>query len=161
MKEPSTRGNRPIPVTRQLRRRAVMPDGRVVTIRTGEREHHISADIAYAVWQYWRATGDDAFMLEAGAEILVETARFWASRAQVEPDGRAHIRQVIGPDEYHELVDDNAYTNAMAVFNLERAADVVDILQREQVRRLATAIGTPSPCRNRNPRAGVHWRKHW
>ena len=45
----------------------------------GEREHHISADIAYAVWQYWRATGDNAFMLEAGAEILVETARFWAS----------------------------------------------------------------------------------
>ena len=52
---------------------------RVIIIRTGEREHHISADIAYAVWQYWQATGDDAFMLEAGAEILVETARFWAS----------------------------------------------------------------------------------
>jgi len=109
---------------------AVMPDGKVITIHTGEREHHISADIAYAVWQYWQATGDDAFMLEAGAEILVETARFWASRAQVELDGRAHIRQVIGPDEYHELVDDNAYTNAMAAFNLECAADVVDIFQR-------------------------------
>jgi kojibiose phosphorylase len=112
--------------------RAVMPDGRVITIRTGEREHHISADIAYAVWQYWRVAGDDTFMLEAGAEILVETARFWASRAQVELDGRAHIRQVIGPDEYHELVDDNAYTNAMAAFNLECAADVVDIFQRTQ-----------------------------
>ena len=72
-------------------------------------------------------------MLEAGAEILVETARFWASRAQVEPGGRAHIRQVIGPDEYHEMVDDNAYTNAMAIFNLERAADSIEILQREQV----------------------------
>ena len=109
--------------------RAVMPDGRVIIIRTGEQEHHISADIAYAVWQYWQATGDDAFMLEAGAEILVETARFWASRAQVELDGRAHIRQVIGPDEYHELIDDNAYTNAMAAFNLECAADVVDVFQ--------------------------------
>jgi trehalose/maltose hydrolase-like predicted phosphorylase len=111
---------------------AILPDGRVISIRTGEREHHISADIAYAVWQYWHATGDNAFILEAGAEILVETARFWASRAQVENDGRAHIRQVIGPDEYHELIDDNAYTNAMAAFNLERAADAVDIFNREQ-----------------------------
>lgn len=124
-------------------RRAIMPDGRVVTILTGEREHHISADIAYAVWQYWRVSGDDAFMLAAGAEILVETARFWASRAQVEPDGRAHIRQVIGPDEYHEMIDDNAYTNAMAIFNLERAADSIEILQREQVadwQRLCTNL---------------------
>jgi kojibiose phosphorylase len=124
-------------------RRVVAPDGRVVAIRTGEREHHISADVAYAVWQYWRATGDDAFMVAAGAEILVETARFWASRAQVEPDGCAHIRQVIGPDEYHELVDDNAYTNAMAAHNLERAADAAAILSREQSsdwRRLSTRL---------------------
>ncbi len=114
-------------------RTVVMPDGRVVTILTGEREHHISADIGYAVWQYWRVTGDDAFMLAAGAEILVETARFWASRAQVERNGRAHIREVIGPDEYHEMVDDNAYTNTMAIFNLEHAADTVAILQRERI----------------------------
>jgi kojibiose phosphorylase len=110
----------------------VAPDGCLVVIRTGEQEHHISGDVAYAVWQYWRATGDDGFMVAAGAEILVETARFWASRAQVEPDGRAHIRQVIGPDEYHELVDDNAYTNVMAALNLERAADAAAILSREQ-----------------------------
>ncbi|HEY5216283.1 MAG TPA: glycoside hydrolase family 65 protein, partial [Pseudolabrys sp.] len=124
-------------------RHAVMPDGRVEAILTGEREHHISADIAYAVWQYWRASGDDGFMLAAGAEILVETARFWVSRAQVEPDGRAHIRQVIGPDEYHEMIDDNAYTNAMAIFNLERAADTIEMLQREQVadwQRLCTNL---------------------
>ena len=112
--------------------RVVAPDGRLVIIQTGEREHHISADIAYGVWQYWRATGDDAFMVAAGMEVLVETARFWASRARVESDGHAHIRQVIGPDEYHELVDDNAYTNVMAAFNLERAADAVVILNREQ-----------------------------
>ena len=126
MKGPCMRGNRPIPVMRQLPGARSRPTVGLVTILTGEREHHISADIAYAVWQYWRATGDDAFMLAAGAEILVETARFWASRAQVEHDGRAHIRQVIGPDEYHEMVDDNAYTNAMAIFNLERAADTID-----------------------------------
>jgi len=113
-------------------RTAVAPDGRVVRVLTGEQEHHISADIAYAVWQYWRATGDDEFMVEAGGDILVETARFWASRAQMETDGRAHIRGVIGPDEYHETVDDNAYTNVMAGWNLGRAADAMSILKSQR-----------------------------
>ena len=125
-------------------RSVVAPDGRLVNILTGKQEHHISADIAYAVWHYWRATGDDAFMISAGAEILVETARFWASRAQIEQDGRAHIRQVIGPDEYHETVDDNAYTDMMAIFNLECAADAAAILKREQTgewQRLSARFG--------------------
>jgi kojibiose phosphorylase len=113
-------------------RMTITPAGRVVAILTGEREHHISADVAYAVWQYWRATGDDDFMVVAGADILVETARFWASRAHTEGDGRAHIRGVIGPDEYHEMVDDNAYTNVMARWNLDRAADTAAILKRER-----------------------------
>lgn len=113
-------------------RTVIGPDGRRIAILTGEQEHHVSADIAFAVWQYWRATGDDAFMAAAGTEILAETARFWASRAEAGPDGRAHIRQVIGPDEYHETVDDNAYTNAMAAFNLNRAADAVAILERNR-----------------------------
>src|SRR4029450_5974223 len=86
-------------------------DGEQVDILTGRMEHHISADVAYAVWQYWRFTGDDDFFLRAGAEILLETARFWASRAVVEADDKRHIRHVIGPDEYHEDVDDNAFTN--------------------------------------------------
>jgi kojibiose phosphorylase len=125
-------------------RTVVTPDGRVVRILTGEREQHISADIAYAVWQYWRVTGDNVFMLAAGAEILVETARFWASRSEVDRDGRSHIREVIGPDEYHEMVDDNAYTNTMAIFNLEHAADTVAILQRERIadwQRLSARLG--------------------
>ncbi|HWW46956.1 MAG TPA: glycosyl hydrolase family 65 protein [Xanthobacteraceae bacterium] len=122
----------------------VAPDGHLVIIRTGKHELHISADIAYGVWQYWRATGDDAFMATAGVEILVETARFWVSRAEVETEGRAHIRQVIGPDEYHELVDDNAYTNAMAAFNLDRAADAVAFLKGNRLdtwQRLAARLG--------------------
>ena len=65
------------------------PDGQLVQVLCGTQEQHISADVAYAVWQYWQATGDDAFLLDAGAEILLETARFWASRAQLEADGRA------------------------------------------------------------------------
>jgi kojibiose phosphorylase len=142
-------------------RRAVLPDGRIVTILTGEREHHISADIAYVVWQYWRASGDDSFMLGAGAEILVETARFWVSRAQIEPDGRAHIRQVIGPDEYHEMVDDNAFTNAMAIFifNLEAAADTIEILQREQVAD-RERLGTDLHLAGTEPGRGARLRRY-
>ena len=108
---------------------AVAPDGQIVQILTGTQEHHISADIAYAVWQYWQATADENFFATAGTEILIETARFWASRGRLEPDGRYHIRAVIGPDEYHETVDDNAYTNVMAQWNLERAADAVEWLR--------------------------------
>lgn len=107
----------------------VGPDGAIVDILSGRMEHHISADIAYAVWQYWRATGDDDFFLSAGAEILLETARFWASRATLEPDGKRHIRHVVGPDEYHEDVDDNAFTNVMARWNIARALDARDILR--------------------------------
>lgn len=108
----------------------VRPDGEVIQVRCGTEEHHISADIAYAVWQYWRATGDIGFLRDAGAEIILETARFWASRATVEADGQAHIRNVIGPDEYHEGVDDNAFTNGMARWNLERGVEVARLLAR-------------------------------
>jgi trehalose/maltose hydrolase-like predicted phosphorylase len=108
--------------------RVVLSDGGVVEILTGKMEHHISADIAYAVWQYWRATGDDIFFLRAGAEILLETARFWASRTVADADGRRHIRHVIGPDEYHDDVDDNAFTNVMARWNIARALEALGLL---------------------------------
>ena len=71
---------------------------------------------------------DDEFFLAGGAEILLETARFWASRATLESDGRYHIRGVIGPDEYHETIDDNAFTNVMAAWNIERGLDVIAAL---------------------------------
>lgn len=100
-----------------------------IMIPNARQEQHISADVAYAVWQYWRATADESFMLDAGAEIILETARFWASRAEAGSDGRWHIRRVIGPDEYHGGVDDNAYTNGMAQWNLERALEVIKLLQ--------------------------------
>jgi trehalose/maltose hydrolase-like predicted phosphorylase len=103
-------------------------DGKIIDVLSGTQEQHISADIAYAVWQYWQATRDEGFMLEAGAEILLETARFWASRATLESDGRRHIRGVIGPDEYHEHIDDSAFTNVMARWNLRRGLDVAALL---------------------------------
>ncbi|HYE37100.1 glycoside hydrolase family 65 protein [Methylocaldum sp.] len=110
---------------------AVTPDGEIKPILNGVLEHHISADVAYAVWQYWQATADETFLLQAGAEILFETARFWASCGRVEADGHYHIREVIGPDEYHEGVDDNAFTNVMAQWNLERAAETARLLAEQ------------------------------
>jgi trehalose/maltose hydrolase-like predicted phosphorylase len=109
--------------------RVIAPDGTWVEVPTGTSEQHISADVAYAVWEYWRVSGDDGFYLAAGAEIVLETARFWASRAVPEPDGKRHIRNIIGPDEYHEHVDDNAFTNVMARWNIERGLETLEVLR--------------------------------
>ncbi len=99
------------------------PGGEVVPILSGLMEHHISADVAWAVWEYWKATADDAFMTGMGVEMLLETARFWASRSVPDDEGRYHIRLVVGPDEYHEAIDDNAYTNVLARWNIRRALE--------------------------------------
>ena len=109
---------------------AVGPDRKVVEILCGTQEQHISADVAYAVWRYWQATGDDGFFRDAGAEIVLETGRFWASRAGLEKDGRRHVRGVIGPDEYHEHVDDNAFTNVMARWNIRRAVETAETMRK-------------------------------
>ncbi|MGP0090328.1 MAG: glycoside hydrolase family 65 protein, partial [Xanthobacteraceae bacterium] len=119
------------------------PDRRVIDILSGKQEQHISADVAYAVWQYWQATEDEGFLLDAGAEIILETARFWSSRAQLEADGYRHVRGVIGPDEYHEHIDDNAFTNVMARWNIRRALDVAALLRQrwpEAWARLASRL---------------------
>jgi len=106
--------------------------GERLEILTGAQEHHISADIAYAIRQYWDATQDAEFLMHAGAEMLCEIARFWASRVVPDEGGHFHIRTVIGPDEYHEGVDDNAYTNGMARGALRRALDTVDWMRTRQ-----------------------------
>jgi trehalose/maltose hydrolase-like predicted phosphorylase len=97
--------------------------------RTGEQEHHLNADVGFAVWQYWQATGDEDYLLAEGAEILFELARFWVSRAECGSDGRWHVHAVIGPDEYHEGVDDNAYTNQLAGWLLDRAGELASWLR--------------------------------
>jgi trehalose/maltose hydrolase-like predicted phosphorylase len=107
----------------------VAPDRRVVPVLCGMQEQHITADVAFAVWQYWQATADEGFLLEAGAEILLEVGRFWSSRAQTESDGVSHIRGVIGPDEYHETIDDNAFTNVMARWAIRRALDLAELVR--------------------------------
>jgi trehalose/maltose hydrolase-like predicted phosphorylase len=108
----------------------IAPNGEVLAIRNGEMEVHITADIAFAVWNYWEATGDDDFFVQFGAEIMVEAGRFWASRGKIERDGAFHIRHVIGPDEYHEDVDDNVYTNLMAAWTLLRGAETAKLLEQ-------------------------------
>lgn len=85
---------------------------------TGTAQYHIDADIAYALMQYVLVSGDDDYLGREGIDILVETARMWASLGSYQSDGRFHIHSVTGPDEYTALVDDNLYTNQMARFNL-------------------------------------------
>ena len=111
-------------------RQFVGKSGDVVVIRTGELEEHIVADVAWAASEYAAWTGDTAFLRGPGADLVLDTARYWASRVTIEPDGRGHVRGVIGPDEYHEVVDDNAFTNVMARWNLRRGADLADELGR-------------------------------
>ena len=126
----------------------VGPDRQVLGILCGTQEQHISADVAYAVWQYWVTSGDEGFMRDAGAEILLETARFWVSRGVLEADGRRHIRGVIGPDEYHETIDDNAFTNVMARWNVQRGLEVVALLRRrwpERWEALSASLGLAGP----------------
>ena len=100
--------------------------GRIVPIRTGQLEEHIVAQVAWAACCYADWSGDHEFAHGPGLRLLVETARYWASRIRVESDGSAHIYGVVGPDEYHEPVDDNAFTNVMARWNMRRAAEDIE-----------------------------------
>jgi kojibiose phosphorylase len=101
----------------------------LVRIWTGDIEIHITADIAYAVMQYWQLTGDDAWMRDHGAELVLDGAKFWASAARREDDDLYHFRNVVGPDENHDRIDDNAFTNAMARWHLQTALDLLGWLQ--------------------------------
>jgi trehalose/maltose hydrolase-like predicted phosphorylase len=100
-------------------------------------QRHVDAAIAYNSWQYFQATGDVEFLRFFGAELMLEIARFWATIATYDHiEDRYCIRGVMGPDEYHERypdredpgLDNNAYTNVMAVWCLCRAFDVLDAL---------------------------------
>ncbi|YCK81763.1 glycoside hydrolase family 65 protein [Arthrobacter sp. D3-18] len=88
----------------------------------GTAQFHIAAAIAFAANRYQWASGDDTFRGELGADLLIETARMWASLGFFGKDGMFHIHGVTGPDEYTAVVNDNLYTNVMARFNLRAAA---------------------------------------
>jgi beta-phosphoglucomutase family hydrolase len=134
----------------------VMPIGPPMAISTGQHEEHIVADVAWAAVQYAAWTGDEAFLAGSGRPLVLDTARYWASRVRVDARG-AHIDGVIGPDEYHEQVDDNAYTNVMARWNLLRAAELAeaggDVARHETTtwREIAEAL-----VDNYDPISGVY-----
>jgi alpha,alpha-trehalose phosphorylase len=99
----------------------------------GTAQYHINADIAHALRKYVEATGDEEFLHRFGAEILVETARFWWDLGFFSPrhEGRFCINGVTGPDEYTAVVDNNYFTNLMARENLCYAADTLDAMRRD------------------------------
>ena len=96
----------------------------------GTAQYHINGDIAYAVWQYYEATGDYAFLRDYGAEMLVETARVFADVGGFAEcrGGKYCICAVTGPDEYNAIVDNNLYTNLLAQENLYAALRSLEIL---------------------------------
>jgi trehalose/maltose hydrolase-like predicted phosphorylase len=112
------------------------PIGAPVRIWTGELEEHITSDVAYAIDTYWKWSGDHRFMIEQGIEIVAEGATYWASRLELDSDG-AHLRDVIGPDEYHVHVTDSFFTNVSAAWHLRFAADLVDWGRKKHPRAVA------------------------
>lgn len=105
--------------------------GKPMKILTGQIEQHITADVAFGVQQYYAATQDEDFMERCGYEMLIDTGRFWASRVTWDADRQAYvILDVIGPDEYKEHVDNNAYTNYMAANNMTLALKAMEKLEQ-------------------------------
>ncbi|AFY34816.1 beta-phosphoglucomutase [Calothrix sp. PCC 7507] len=106
-------------------------EGELIRIWCGDIEVHITADVAYAVWHYWQYTNDDDWMRDYGAEIILDTAIFWESRVQWNQQRQCYdILDVIGPDENHDRVDNNAFTNLMVQWHLQSALALWDWLKQ-------------------------------
>jgi len=95
---------------------------------SGPFEHHITADVALAAWQYYCVTQDKQWLMEKGWPILSATADFWASRVERNGTGKYEIKNVVAADEWAENVDNNAFTNAAAIVNLQNAATAARVL---------------------------------
>ncbi|WP_419786934.1 beta-phosphoglucomutase family hydrolase [Pseudodesulfovibrio sp.] len=114
------------------------------------RQRHVSIAVFVNVWRYVSWTGDTTFLRDYGAEMMLDIARFWGSIAVYDDNSeKYHIDGVMGPDEFHEAlpgsntpgVRDNAYTNIMVVWLLEKALAVLDELPAEIRRRVSRRIG--------------------
>ena len=100
-------------------------NGEIVKIFTNHMEQHITPDIAYATYKYYTSTDDEKFMKDCGYEMLFETARFCADRLEHNKSKDIYeITGVIGPDEFHVDVKNNAYTNMMVKWNLLMAYEM-------------------------------------
>ncbi len=113
-------------------------------------QYHINAAIPYNVWHYYQSTGDVDFLLSHGAEIILSTALFWSSIASYQDDrGRYEILHVMGPDEYHTHypeadepgLNNNAYTNIMAVWVIQRALELLHLFDPDCCKNLEESVG--------------------
>ena len=110
--------------------------GKATKIWSGFIEQHITSDVVYGVNQYVEATGDKEFLETKGYEIILDTAKFWSSRLEwSEVDGNYQITDVIGPDEYKEHVDNNAFTNYTAKWNIQKAIHIYEELKENNVEK--------------------------
>ncbi|SHJ85902.1 kojibiose phosphorylase [Hathewaya proteolytica DSM 3090] len=110
----------------------IEPDGSCYRCYVADYEHHITADVAFGIYNYFSLTGDIDFMLKQGAEIILETARFWVSRCIYNSEmDRYEIPRVTGPDEWHEPVDNNCYTNYLARWNIGKGFEMLDMLKKD------------------------------
>lgn len=105
--------------------------GKANPVWSGRKEHHVSADIAFAIIKYEQITGDTEFMDNYGMEMLAEISKFWVSRA-VNRNGRLEILDTIGPDEYSEHIDNNAYTNYLAKYVIENTYQKLQKLKTDK-----------------------------
>ena len=117
---------------------------------TREEEIHVSADVAYGIHRYVEATGDHEFLRDVGAEVLFETSRFWVDRVTPAAGGGYALEQVMGPDEFHSHIDNNAFTNRLAQWHLHLAVAVHDDLRATgDVAAVTAAIGLEPEERDR------------
>jgi len=102
---------------------------------------HITADVAWGVWFYYCTSGDLDFIAESGIDVMVETSRMWLSRVFFRADLQLYvINRVLGPDEYHQGVDNNYYTNIMAQENLLKTCRLLEILRAERPETYTAAV---------------------
>ncbi|MGG9972059.1 glycosyl hydrolase family 65 protein [Ferruginibacter sp. SUN002] len=115
--------------------------GRDLRTHFRDKQVHISGDVAIAMWEYFKLTGDDSLLLEGGAEVILECARFYFSYAYFNRNkNRFEILDVIGPDEYHERVNNNAFTNMVAKATFEIANATVKYLKQNHQEAFNTLI---------------------
>ncbi len=109
--------------------------GRPVKTYFKDKQVHISAAVAYSVWETYKFTEDVSLLLNGGAEVILECARFFYSYAYFKQDkDRYEILDVIGPDEYHERVNNNAYTNKMIYYTVDAAVKTLELLKKEYIK---------------------------
>lgn len=116
--------------------------GRNLRTHFRDKQVHISGDVAIAMWAYFKVTGDDSLLLDGGAEVILECARFYFSYAYYKKEKRRYeILDVVGPDEYHERVNNNAFTSMVARETFAIAGELVAYLKRAHPAELRTLLG--------------------